>query len=209
MKGELFPEGSELPSASMMPSGVAPGKDPAMLEYDEEAVTPEEQEIYTKFVKKAQEYITKSPERVVDQMNNRKKPVFQNVGKTGLMIAQGVAKSASASGAEITPDIMHHGGIQIIELLMELGNAAGIFPFKQESNEYDEAQSMAFMHGNELAAKGVLAGPDAAKRTEEAGNFMAMQIAGEQERGEVDPGFFDGLQNQVATGVNRAINGAG
>ena len=209
MNEELFPEGSPLPSASMTPSGVAPGKDPAMLEYDEEAVTPEEQETYTRFVKKAREYITKSPERVVDQMNNRKKPVFQNVGKTGLMIAEGVAKSAGASGQEITPDVMHHGGVEIIEALMELGDAAGIFPFKQDSPEYEEAQAMAFMHGNELAAKQVLAGPDAAKHTEDAGNFMAMGIAQEQERGEVAPGFFEGLQGQVAGGVNRAINGAG
>ncbi len=211
---DLFQQNTPLPagqlqSAGMMPSGIAPGKDPSMLEYDEEAVTPEEQKIYTQFVRRAQQYMSKSPEKIIDQMNNRKKPVFQNVGKTALMIAQGVAKSAKAGGQDISADIMHHGGQEIVELLMELGNSAGIWPFKQESQEYDEAMSMAFMHGAELAGKEILGGPDAQSMTDQAGNFLAMQIAGEQERGEVDAGFFEGLQDQVASGVSRAINGAG
>jgi len=196
-----------LPSSNMAPTGVLPGGQP--LEYDEEAVTPEEQAIYTQFVLRAQEFVSKDPEVVIDKMNNKKVPVFQSVGKTALMIVQGVEKTAAAAGQEISPEIMLNGGAEIVELLMELGDAAGIWPFKQDSKEYEEAMSMAYMHGAELAGKQVLAGPNAAQMTEEAGNVLAQQIALESERGETPRGFFEGLQSQVAGGVNRAISGAG
>jgi len=220
---ELFQEGQPLPaavgpqaqaqpqgqpgSAGMMPTGVAPGADPSMLEYDEEAVTPEEQQIYDQFVIRAKEYMAKSAPKVVAQMNNRQMPVFQNVGKTGLMIAQGVAKTAEAAGKEITPDIMHGAGQEIISMLMDMGDAASIFPFKADSPEFDEASAMAYMYGAELAGKQMLGGKDAAKHTEEAGSFYAMQIAGEQARGEVPPEFWDQVQGGVAGGVKRALNG--
>jgi len=197
-----------LTGGELFPTGVRPGLDPSVLEYNEEAVSPEEQGIYEQFVNRAMEFVAKKPEAVVDQMNNSKRSVFQNVGKTALMIAQGVEKTAKAGGQEISPEIMLAGGEEIVEMLMELGDAAGIWPFKQDSKEYDEAMNMALMHGAELAGKQVLAAPDAAAWTEQAGNVLAQQVAQEHERGETPPGFFEGLQSQVAGGVNRAINGA-
>ncbi len=217
MKDDLFQEGQPLPagagpqgggellSAEMTPSGAAPGK--TMQEFDEEAVTPEEQGIYDQFVLRAQEYMTKSPEVVVDKMNRSDVPVFQNVGKTAVMIGQGVIKTAEAAGQEISPDIIFAGGQEIVAMLMELGDSAGIWPFKQNSKKYEEAQAMAFMHGAEIIGKQTLEGPNAAAMTEEAGSELALQIAGENERGEVAPGFYEGLQSNVAGGVKRAISG--
>jgi hypothetical protein len=207
-QGQPQGQSQDLISASMMPTGLAPGADPSMLEYDEEAVTPEEQRTYDQFVRKAQAYMTKSADKVVAQMNNRQMPVYQNVGKTALMIAQSVAKNAKAAGQEISPEVMHGAGQEVVVMLMDLGDAAGIFPFKADSQEFDEASAMAFMYGAELVGKQLLKGPDAAKHTEEAGNFYASQIAGEQQRGEVDPKFWEQLQGGVAGGVKRAL-GAG
>lgn len=214
---ELFAPGQPLPgqpqpngnngllSDNMKPSGAAPGKQ--ILEYDEEAVTEEEQSIYDQFVYRAQEFMTKAPEDIIDQMNNSRVPVFQNVGKTAVMIGQGIIKTAEAAGQEISPDVIFHGGQEIIEMLMELGGAAGIFPFKEDSKEFEEAQAMAFMHGAEILGKETLAGPNKDQNVEDAGNHLAMQIAGEQERGEVAPGFFEGIEQGVVNGASNAAAG--
>lgn len=190
---ELFAQGQQLPETATM-APVTRGNE---LEFDEEAVSPEEQATYTQFVLRAQEYMAKRPDAVIDHMSNSKRPVFQNVGRTGLMIAKEIAKTAKAKGQEISADIMFHGGQEIVEMLMELGNSAGLWPFKQSSKQYDEAQAMAFMHGAELAGKDVLAGPDAAKHTEEAGTQLAREIAVEQDRGEVPDEFWEKLKGGV------------
>ena len=203
--GQPLPQaGGEMASASMTPSGVAPGASPPP-EFDEEAVSPEEQRIYDQFVLKAKEYMTKGAPEIVAQMNNSKKPVYMNVGKTALMISEGVAKTAKAGGQEVSADIIHGAGQEVVEMLMQLGDAAGIFPFEADSQEYDEAMVMSYMHGAELAGKQLLEGPDAAKYTEEAGNIYAMQIAEEDARGEVKPEFWEKLQGGVAGGVKRAL----
>jgi hypothetical protein len=212
MSPDLFEEGQTLPglpSANMMPSGIAPGGDPSELEFNEEAVSDEEQSIYQQFVMQALSFMTKKPKEVVAQMNNRQKPVYQNVGRTALMIAQGVEKTAQAAGQQISPEIMMAAGEEIVEHLMELGSVAGIWPFKEDSPEYEEAMNMGLMHGAELAGKEILAGPNAAAMTEEAGTVLAQQVAEEHKRGETPEGFFEGLQSQVAGGVKRAVNGAG
>ena len=193
---ELFQQGQQLPSTASMAPVSPDGPEP---EFDEEAVSPEEQLQYNQFVLRAQDYISKSPGAVLKHMSNKKAPVFMNVGRTGLMLAQQIAKTAGAKGQPVGPDIMFHGGQEVVEMLMELGDAAGIWPFKKDSEQYDEAQAMAFMHGAELAGKQVLEGPDSEKHTEEAGNMLASQVAQEQQRGEVAPEFWQGLERQIGS----------
>lgn len=206
MSADLFNADDQLPGQSA-PTGVPLGVDASELEFDEEAVTDAEQADYDQFVIKAQEFIASSAPNIVGSMNDKKKPVYQNVGAMALKIAHMVEGSAKASGAEISPDVVFHGGAEIVEMLMELGDAGGVWPFDQDSNEYEESSAMALMHGAELAAKETMESPGYDQMKEEAGSFMAQQIAGEQQRGEVAPGFFEGLESQVANGVNRAVNG--
>lgn len=203
---ELFKAGDQLPGQSS-PTGVPVGVDPSELEFNEEAVTEQEQADYNQFVLKAQEFIAGSAQNIVGSMNDKNKPVYQNVGAMALKIAHMVEGSAKASGAEISPDIVFHGGAEIVEMLMEVGDAGGVWPFESDSSEYEESMAMALMHGAELAAKESMEAPGYDELQDEAGSFMAQQIAGEQQRGEVAPEFFEGIENQVATGVSRAVNG--
>ncbi len=203
---ELFKAGESLPG-QQAPSGVPLGVNPKDMEFNEEAVSPEEQKMYDQFVLKAQGFIAQSAENIVNSMNNQKKPVYQNVGGMALKIAHMIGDSAKASGVEISPDIIFHGGAEVVELLMEVGDAGGIWPFKPDSSEFEEASAMALMHGAEMAARETMESPDYGTIKDEAGTFMAQQIGQEQKQGEVPPEFFEGLENQVATGVNQAING--
>ena len=207
MSDELFETLPGLPSANKTPSGVRPGLDPQILEFNESEVTPEEQAQYEQFFYRAKDFVSQQAEAVIDQMNDRKVPVYKNVGKTALMIAQGVEKTARSAGKEIAPEIMLAAGEEIVEMLMELGDKAKIWPFDADSRDYTEAMNMALMYGAELAGKEVLAGPDAAQMTEEAGNVLAQQVAAEHEAGQTPDGFFESLQGHVAGGVNRAVNG--
>jgi len=197
---ELFKENdATLKALEARPTGAGPGG--PTPEFNEEAVSPEEQSIYDQFVLRAKEQLTKSPEAAIDSMNRKNMPVYESVGRTGLMLAEEIAGAAKARGTEISADIMFHGGQEIVEMLMELGDSAGIFPFKQDSKEYDEAMTMAFYHGVQTAGNAALQGEGGAAMTEEAGNILAREIAGEEERGEVAPGFWEGLKGQVATKV--------
>lgn len=192
------PGGGPSSALAARPTGVRPGDDPRVLEYNEEAVSDEEQAQYTQFVNRAKEYIAKSPDIVVEQMNDKQQEAFKGVGKTALSIAKNIAETAEAAGQPIPEDVQYHGGTEIVDMLMELGDAAGIFPFKKDSKEYDEVMGMALMHGMELVGNDVLAGPNAARATEDAENFMVQGIAREQERGEVPPEFFDSMRQSVA-----------
>lgn len=207
MPNELFPTNAPpipqaqppaaggVPAAGLMPSGAGPGG--PQPEFDEEAVTAEEQGMYDQFVLRAQQIIAKEAGMAIDQMNNSGSPVFENVGKAGLRVAQTVASTAKAKGQPISPDIMFHGGTEIVEMLMELGDAAGIFPFEQDSKEYDEVAAMALMHGAELAGNDMLASPQGAEYTAEAENIMTQGVADEVKSGQADPASIAQLQQGI------------
>ena len=109
------------------PTGQMPGQ---QTEFNEEAPGPGEQDAYDQFVNKAIDFISKKPDQIVAGMNNKEKPVYENVGAMVVKIGQMVMQSAKAAQAEIGPDVIHAAGQEITEHLMELGDAAGIFPFE-------------------------------------------------------------------------------
>lgn len=196
MSEDLFGPGQELPAAaSLKATGNTPNG--PLPEYDEEAVTPEEQAQYDQFVLRAQEFLTKEPGVVIDYLNNKNRPVFENVGRAALMVAEQVSGTARQRGVELSPEVMMAGGEEIVGMLMEMGDAAKIFPFKQKDKEYDEVMAMGYMHAAELAGKQMLQSPDADRYSMEAQAVLGQQIAAEEERGEVDPRFWQGLQNQL------------
>lgn len=188
---ELFKEGDKLPTTALTAKPVGSGK-----EFNEEEVSPEEQATYDQFVLRAQEYMTKSPDAVVRSMNRPDQPVYKAVARTGAMIVEQVKNAAKAQGRQISPDVMFHAGSEVVEMLMELGDSAGVFPFKQSDKQYDETMAMAFYEGVKMFGDQGLQGENGPQMVEDAGNMLAQQIAAEQDRGEVDPKFWEGLERQ-------------
>lgn len=174
---ELFKAG-QAPAAA--PTGVMPGQP----EFDEEEATPEEQAQYSQFVNLALQFMAKSPDKVAASMNDKQRPVHENVGEMAVKIGEMVMGSAKAGGVEPSGEVLHAAGAEIVEHLMELGDAAGIWPFEQESDEYDEVQSMAFLHAAKVAGEGVLKSPQYDDQMkEDAGNMIARGVAEEAQGG--------------------------
>lgn len=191
--GELYPTGLDGESTA------AP---------DEEAVSAEEQAAYDQFVTRAMQFVEQNPVNMVRRLSDKNRPVFQNVGQMTYKLGRMVADSAAAAGQEIDPDVAFHAGEELVSMLMELGDAAGLWPFKQDSAEYEESMAMALMEASRLAGEDMLESPDAAQYSDEAGNVLATRVAEERERGEVPDEFFEGIQTNVRDGVRRAVYGS-
>lgn len=164
------------------------GKMPGQPEFNEEEASPEEQAQYDQFVNLALNFMAKSPDKVAASMNDKSRPVHENVGAMAVQIGEMVLGSAKSGGVEPSGEILHAAGAEIVEHLMELGDAAGIWPFEQSDDQYDEEQSMALLHAAKVAGEALLQSPqydDAMK--EEAGNMLARGVADEVQRGEVEP----------------------
>ena len=208
---ELFnqqnpPPGAAAPMAQPAPTGVMPGQ---QQEFNEEEASPEEQAMYDQFVNKALDFMGANPTEMVASMNNKQKPVAENVGELTVKIGQGVYDMAKSSGVDLPMEVLQAAGAEIVEHLMELGTAAKVFPFGEESDEYDQVQAMALLHAEKVVGEGILQSPEYAQSgmQEQASNFYAQQVAGEVQRGEAPENFHENLGNQVAGGVRKAIGG--
>jgi len=180
---------------------VPTGKMPGQPEFNEEEPGPGEQDQYTQFVTRAIDFIGQNAEQMVASINDKDRPVHENVGEMVVKVGKMVMGSADAAGEQLGPDVIHAAGQEITEHLMELGDAAGIFPFEQESEEYEQVQAMAFMYAAEVAGKQTLNSPEyTPELKEEAGNFYAQQVAGEVQRGEASPEILQGLPGGMQNG---------
>lgn len=174
---QLFNEQRQAPTPT--------GKMPGQPEFDEEMPTEDEQKQYDQFVNRALDFMGQKPEPLVATMNDKNKPVHENVGELAVKIGKMVMGSAKAAKQEITPDVIHAAGQEIVEHLMELGDAAGIFPFNMESDEFEQEQAMSFAHAANIAANELMESPEyTPEMQEEAGNFMAQGVAREVQSGE-------------------------
>lgn len=197
---ELFNEQNPAPAPT--------GKMPGQPEFNETMPSEQEQADYDQVVTKAMSFMSQNVEAVLASINNKAKPVHENVGEMAVKIIEGIETQASAAEVQLGADIMMSAGEEVIEHLMELGDNGGIFPFDQESEEYDQVQAMAALHGAKVAGEKFIASPGYTDEVkDEAGTIFAQQVAEEQQRGEVDPSFHDNLGNQSAAATQRAIQG--
>ena len=174
-------------AAEQRPTGEGPNGPPP--EYDPTEVSPEEQANYEQLVLKAQESIMSNVGGVIDQMNRPDKPVYESVGKTGLMILQQVEQLAKAKGVEIDAEMMVTAGQDVVNMLMDVVDAAGIWPFKADSEEAEETAIMALYHGVELGGNQALGGAGGPQLQEDAGGLMAREVDKEREAGTLHPQF--------------------
>lgn len=200
--------------AQAKPTGTPPGMSPAMFdEVDETTVLPQEQAQYDQIVNQAMRMIhgERSRDKVLEQINRPEMPVYQAVGRTAAMMAQAITQKAKTSGQELSPDAVWHAGADVIvPEIMIVGVESNIFPFKQDSEEFQTQMEMAFLEGNKVYGEQMLQGPDAQRFSQEAQDFYTEQIALEADEGTLAPGFREGLiggpeGGQVGEGVRRAL----
>lgn len=200
----LFATGDQSAPEGIFPSGVMPGHP----EFNEEEPSEQEQVDYDQVVTKALDYMSKNTEQTLAHINNKNKPVHENVGEMAVKIVTTVEGQAKAAGAELGMDVLAAAGEEVIEHLMELGDAGGIFPFKHESDKYDEVQAMALLHAAKIVGEKLIGSPQyTPEMKEEAGNAFAQGLAQEQPQGGGDPSIIDNIGNTVAQGNTRAIEG--
>lgn len=211
---------SERNLMDVKPTGMDPGVDPAQVaaEADSETPTAEEQQLYDKFVTRAIAFIHgKETEGSVLQMLNQKDaPVHENVGRAAAKIVQMVQQSAESAGQKLPDSVVYGAGQEIVADLLETGTEAKIFPLDVDSKEYDQALELSFLEAVKAYGEDLLAGPDGEQLSQQAQEGYVREVAGEADRGEIDPAFAAAMQRQdtnpefaqmnaVADGVQKAV----
>lgn len=211
---------SERNLMDVKPTGLPPGVTPEAVAAEEQSETPspEEQATYDKFVNRAINFIhgEQTEDKVLAMLNQSGSPVHETVGRTAAKVVQLVQQSAQSSGAKLLPELLKQAGAEVVELLMELGAEAKVFPMTPDSPEYQEALDLAYLEGMKVYGEDLLAGPDGDKISAEAGDEYARQVAAEADRGEIDPEFAAAMQQQdanpeyaqmnaVSAGVQQAV----
>jgi hypothetical protein len=184
------------------------GKMPGTPEFNEEEPTELEQQQYDQFVGKAIDFMSQNTTEIMASMNNAQQPVHMNVASIAVKLGRGVYGMAKSAGEDIGMEVIHAAGAEIVEHLMELGVTSKIFPFTEESEEYEQIQAMALLEAEKIVGEELVKSPQyTAEMQEGAQNFYAQQVAGEVQRGESPENFHENIGNQVAGGVRKAIGG--
>lgn len=155
-----------------------------MTSGDPEAnVSPEEQQQYDQFVGNALRMISSPKTRgaILKSLAGDGKPE-EGLATTAAMIVRQVQDSARKNGAEISADVMLHGGVEIVEALAETQANAGIADLSEE--QVEGALFRAVDHYRGMAASDGSLNPQAAQQ-----DLEMLKAAEEQGRlGEMLPG---------------------
>ena len=130
MAGLLSQTPASAGGASPPPQAGAP---PAEEGEPQPNVTPEEQAELDRFVDKAFELIYDDAvqPKILKRLGGEGNPV-DGLAATTAMVVKRVEDSAEKAGQPVSPDILFHGGKQILEDLAELSERAGIYEYDQE-----------------------------------------------------------------------------
>ncbi len=106
-------------------------------------VSPEEQQLYDQFVDKALSaiYDDQSLPQVIETLKGDGNPL-DGLANTAVAIVVRVQDSAEKAGQKIPPDVLFHGGSEILEDLAGLSEKAGIHKFTPEELEGAAFQAM-------------------------------------------------------------------
>lgn len=213
------PSSVQAPAASsdlfeeVRPTGLRLGEDPAeVAARGEDYVSPEEQAQYERIVKNAGRFIYANPKKIVAALNQNDMPVHKAVGRVAANMAQMIEQSAAKGGEKLNPDTLWHAGSEVIEMLMDLGVQAKVFPLDPESERYQQEAAMAFMEAEKIIGEGMLKDPEKGTQyADEAGDVWAWQVAQEVDRGEADPAYQTMVDNYrqnndpITKGVRSAL----
>lgn len=205
------------------PTGVMPGEPPPSQqapgivdEGEDVQATPEEQADYEQFVLKAIQFIhgPKSSRAVLQHLNQKDTSVPEAVGRTTAFIVKNISNSAKLAKASVSPDVMFEASHEIVEELLGVGSASGIFPIKwpeqdnaplspeQEDLAAQSVSLAAHFYGQEFVKT-----REAQDLKPQAQDMVLAGIAREADRGQLDPDFAQsqGRATTVRDGVQRAL----
>lgn len=103
---------------------------------DQPNVSPEEQAQYDQFVNKGFEviYDKRTLPQVLDTLKGGDDPQAGLANATAMVVMR-LEDSAKQAGKPIPPDVVFHGGVEILEDLANLASEAGIHDFSEEEIE--------------------------------------------------------------------------
>ena len=192
------------------PKGVEPAQAVQEGEGNEEQPTPEEEGQYDQLVHRMVKYVDDNQEMILHNLN-KDEPVYMNVGHTAAKIAEAAVGGANAMEADISPDAAFNAGAHLVEILMDLGDAAGIWPFEPDDPQYNQQMEAALIQLQKEAGEKALAEDDGSLQSE-AADFMATNVAQEADAGTLDPNYVQALEQgamtsnrQVSPGVAEAV----
>lgn len=144
-----------------------------------EAVTPEEQGIYNRFVAQAQLliYNEKMTAKYFDMLNSSETK-NKDIGQFAANVAFRVYSAAKEAGEDIPGDVVLHGGAEIVESLIELAEEAKIV-------EIDEGQMEEIFYAASDFFRGLMEGSgslDQAAIKEDMALFAQAEQSGQLEQ---------------------------
>ncbi len=128
-------------TAGQSPTAAAP---PTGQTGDEQPnVSPEEQQVYDIFVDNVFSalYDEKALPQTIEALKGDGNPV-DGLANTAVTAFIRVQDSAEEAGAPLSPDVLFHGGVEVVENLADFAEQAGIHTFKQEEIEAALFQAM-------------------------------------------------------------------
>lgn len=173
---------SQMPTAGapQPPMGEPPARmqrgptDPMNMEGEEANVSPEEQATYDAFVGNAYKLIEKARDGILSSLGASEDPKM-NLANATAQVVMAVHQSAAKSGQQISPDVLFHGGAEIMETLAEAAERAQIHNFTEE--ELEGAFFQAVDMYREMATQAGLVDPEHAKA--EFQNVLQQDQSGE------------------------------
>jgi len=97
-------------------------------------VTPEEQEQYERFVTNGMKvlYSKQALPQIIESIRGAGSPV-EGLANTLVMLVMRLEDGAEQAGQQISPDVLMHGGTELLEQMVDLAEKAGL-------PEFDESQ---------------------------------------------------------------------
>jgi len=163
-------------------------------------VSPEEQAQYDKFVDAGFQaiYNEKTMPQVLEMLKGNGQPV-DGLANTAAMIVMRLEDSAKQSGKELSPDIVYHGGVELLEDLANLAKEAKIHEYSEEELQGAMYQALD-IYRNMRQQDGSL---DMEAINQEFGQILEADKAGRL--GEVLPG----VEEQAGAGARTQPSGGG
>lgn len=130
-----------------MQQGQAPQPDAQPMEAPQEEqsnVSPEEQAEYDTFVQKAGEIIYGEGEvmpEILESLAPAREPAqdpaagntaVQALANTAVQVVQKLDVASKEAGAQVSDDVLYHGGAEVVEMLAEVAEEGGIYTFTEE-----------------------------------------------------------------------------
>lgn len=128
------------PPAPQSPGGAGPGAAPEAgaeaMAPEGEAVSPEEQAAYDRFVTNGMTliYSDNALPKVLDTLAGDGNPI-EGLANATAMVALRLDESARQSEIEVPGPVKFHGSVELLEQMAELGEAAGIHEYSPEDLE--------------------------------------------------------------------------